>query len=79
MQWGVPVITTSIGAEGIPRAQTCMEIHDDAQSFANAIVQLYNDPKASEALRISARGILEQHFSEQAVMEVIKHDFTPLS
>lgn len=38
---GMPVVTTSIGAEGIEGIENIAKIHDDEEDFANAILDLY--------------------------------------
>ena len=40
---GAPIVTTSTGAEGIPFADTVLEIEDQAESFARKTVELYQD------------------------------------
>ena len=38
---GVPVVTTDIGAEGIPESQNCLIIENEADSFAQKIINIY--------------------------------------
>ncbi|MBT7371267.1 MAG: glycosyltransferase, partial [Gammaproteobacteria bacterium] len=43
MDRGVPVVTTRIGAEGIPRSEDVLMIADDAERMASLIASCYND------------------------------------
>lgn len=43
LYYGMPVVTTPIGAEGLPDAGRYMEVHEDAGSFASAVCELYRD------------------------------------
>lgn len=43
MAAGIPIVTTDIGAEGIFREPQEMMLANDAQSFATAMTELYND------------------------------------
>ena len=47
---GAPIVTTSIGAEGIPDAGSVMQIADTPDAFAGAVTELYQDPQACLAL-----------------------------
>ena len=40
---GAPIVTTSIGAEGIPDVEKTLEIADGAEEFAEKTVKLYGD------------------------------------
>jgi len=62
----MPLVTTSIGAEGMPGLERFMRTADDAAAFAEAVVNLYQD---EAALRESSRESIaycKLHFSEQA-------------
>lgn len=58
---GVPIISTSIGAEGIglENGKDCF-IADDRESFINAILTLTNDNNLCDNFRTNARGKLEK-------------------
>ncbi len=77
MKYGIPVVTTETGAEGIPNAASCLDIQDDAEDFAMSVVDLYKNENKCRELITSAQKIIEEYFSEDAVMKVIKRDFTP--
>ncbi|MSP09719.1 MAG: glycosyltransferase [Flavobacteriaceae bacterium] len=62
MALGVPVVSTSIGAQGLSVDKgTQMIIADDPADFANGIVQLLLNPAASQAMTQRARAYMEEH------------------
>jgi glycosyltransferase involved in cell wall biosynthesis len=64
MAMGVPVISTTIGAEGLPvRHGEEIEIADDAESFAKGTLKLLADAGAAARMASNARELMEQRFS----------------
>ena len=63
MAAGLPVITTSVGAEGmgIVNKKHCL-IEDDPQKFAQAILKLYEDEKLWNNLRENGLLFAERNF-----------------
>jgi len=62
MALGVPVVSTSIGAQGLTvESGTQMIIADDPAGFADGIMQLLLNPAASQAMTQQARAYVEQH------------------
>jgi len=60
IQYGVPLVTTTVGAEGIPDAQDIMAIGRDEADIADSAVRAMQ----SQSSRGDAHGPwLEQHFS----------------
>ena len=41
---GVPLVTTPVGAQGLPGLSQVVAVHDDAASFADAVAALLRDP-----------------------------------
>ncbi|NBI70676.1 glycosyltransferase [Clostridiaceae bacterium] len=72
---GAPVVTTSVGSEGIPDVEQALVIEDTAEAFADAVVSLYGDRKRLEALSDAARDYIRRHFSTEAAWSVIRDDF----
>lgn len=63
LAYGKPIVTTSIGAEGIPYTPGKeLLVADDAQSFAAAILELVNDAPRKAALTKEARHLAEACF-----------------
>ena len=62
MALGVPVVSTSIGAQGLTvESGTQMLIADDPEGFADGIIQLLLNPAASQEITQQARAYVEQH------------------
>ena len=70
----VPVVTTPIGAEGIPNDERLMTIAEDAASFADAVISLYNDRLRLEKITAQSDGYIRRYFSPQAALEVLRLD-----
>ena len=75
LYYGAPVLTTPIGAEGIPDAAQVMEIREDAADFAAATLQLYRDRDALTAMAERAARYIRAHNSMDAVWAELKDDF----
>lgn len=58
---GAPVVSTSIGAEGIESIAGCAILADDAGSFANAVVEVLHDEAIANRIRENARALVQQY------------------
>lgn len=66
---GLPVISTSMGADGIACEHgEHLIISDDANDFANQALSLIDDPKRAESLGLAAHGLIHKQFSWQGVL-----------
>ena len=60
---GVPVVATTIGAEGITyRAGENILIADTPQEFAECVLAILRDPALAEQLSLAGRAAVEQHY-----------------
>ena len=75
MQKGIPVVTTSIGAEGIPNAGTNLMVEDASVDLANCIVESYSDVEMLKRHSIAGLETIAKYFSTDAVLKVIAEDF----
>ncbi|MCI8510785.1 MAG: glycosyltransferase [Lachnospiraceae bacterium] len=73
---GAPVVTTAIGAEGIPGAEAVMRIADTPEAFAESVIGLYEDPGACKAFCEATQRYIRDYFSVDAAWSVIEEDFT---
>lgn len=65
---GLPVVTTSIGCEGIDAVnERDLLIADDPPAFADAVIRLLNDTKLRSMLGESGRRLVEQKYSWEAI------------
>lgn len=72
---GAPVITTSIGAEGIPDAGQVMIVRDKPEEFAREVISLYSDNEGCRRLAESTQSYIRRYFSVDAAWNVIEEDF----
>ncbi len=64
MALGVPVISTAVGAEGLPVVHEAdILLADEADDFAHAILRLAEDPGLAASLSKQARMNVETHYS----------------
>lgn len=66
---GMPVLTTPVGAEGIPEAETCLRVVP-AEDFAASLVALVDSPGQLLALADAGPGVIERHYSPAALHRV---------
>jgi glycosyltransferase involved in cell wall biosynthesis len=70
---GRPVITTSLGAEGLgARSGRELLIADGAAEFAAAVAQVLSDPALATRLGRAGRAFVEQHFDWDSIAQA--HD-----
>ncbi|SEH07158.1 glycosyltransferase [Candidatus Venteria ishoeyi] len=74
MSLGLPVVTTSIGAEGmgLTDGENAL-IADDTASFAEAVCQAYEDAQQWQALADKGQAYIEQHYGETAVKQQLEN------
>jgi GT2 family glycosyltransferase/glycosyltransferase involved in cell wall biosynthesis len=75
MAAGLPVVTTSIGAEGIGNGNGQLAIADDPVDFASAVVDLYSSETAWERASISGRRYIQTNFSRTVATRQIRSAF----
>ena len=68
LAYGKAIITTSIGAEGIPYSSgKDLLIADSSQEFTKAIIALLNNPSQKQNLQFSARKLAENTFDYKVI------------
>jgi len=66
--WGIPIVTTSLGAEGIAvRPGENILLADDPAQFAAAVLSLLHDPVLNQRLRSQGRAWVEAYYSAQTI------------
>ncbi len=68
----VPVITTSIGAEGLNADKDFLTVFDDADDLANAVLEMYADNKKLQKISDSSWDYIINNFSEKAALQKFK-------
>lgn len=72
---GSPIVTTSIGAEGIPDAENVMAVTDDPQGFAQEVVSMYQDTKRCKEICEETQNYIRRYHSIDAAWSVVGEDF----
>ena len=72
---GAPVVTTSIGAEGIPEAEEVMTVRDEPESFAREVTDLYHDPDRCREMCQNTQTYIRNYHSIDAAWSVVGEDF----
>ncbi len=71
-QWGIPIVSTTIGAEGIlRRSQENILIADEPHEFADAVIRLLTEPDLAKRLRKNGRSWVEQHYDWRKIYQTM--------
>lgn len=64
---GVPVVSTTIGAEGIDgRDGVHFRIADTPAAFARAVLEILGNPQMAQSLRLAGRDLVQERYSWQS-------------
>ena len=72
---GAPIVTTSVGSEGIPGVEDVLLVEDQPEAFADTVVKTYSDTEKLRELAEKTQSYIRDHFSIDAAWEVIREDF----
>lgn len=72
LYYQIPLVTTDIGAEGMPEADSVMVIQNEADSIADAVVELYEDFTKLDEMSAKTKEYIEKYFSEKAAAAIVK-------
>ena len=75
LYYGDPVITTSVGAEGIDNSYNQMLVADEPSEFIKKCVALYTDKEALKNMHQEAIEYVKNKHSIDAVWKIIREDF----
>lgn len=75
MKFGSPVLTTSVGAEGILDVQQAFAVEDGAAQFAARLVELYQNGEQLRKMSAAACDYVRTHYSSETAMKQIREDF----
>ena len=71
----VPIVSTSIGLEGIEDINLIAEPHNDAKSFADEVIKILSDNKYSNEISTKYSEYMKSHFSQEQMMNVFLKEF----
>ena len=72
---GMPMVSTSVGTEGIEGAEKILYVSDDEEGFAKNVIKLYNNNEELKKMSINSRKYIDNNFSTEAAWKVIEKDF----
>ena len=72
---GAPIVTTSVGAEGIEGVENIAVVKDEVNELVDAICNIYNDEKVLRNMSSQDLKYVKAHFSVEAVWDIVKNDF----
>ena len=75
MYYGTPMVTTSVGAEGISGAKEIIAVADDAHMFAQKVVSLYTSSRELEETSKAYQNYICENNSVDAVWSIVRDDF----
>ena len=75
MHYGLPVATTSCGAEGIIGAESVLIIGNTAEEIAHQIISVYNNEKELQRMSEGGKQYVLSHYSEKEAINVMKNVF----
>jgi glycosyltransferase involved in cell wall biosynthesis len=79
MAYGLPVVTTIIGAEGIGLVQNeTALIADQPEKFADSVLRLYTDEQLWDNISLNSIAHIERNYSREAVGRTISDIFNAL-
>ena len=70
----IPIITTSIGGEGLDNSLGAFIIEDDAEKMSEIIIKLYEDYSKLRQMSDSGKKFIDTYFSINKAKEVITKD-----
>jgi glycosyltransferase involved in cell wall biosynthesis len=74
MRYGVPTVTTPIGAEGIGDGELALFVADEASAFAEQVINAYTDvEKWNAAAKRQAQAVI-RHFSKETARDILLQD-----
>jgi glycosyltransferase involved in cell wall biosynthesis len=74
MRFGVPIVTTPFGVQGMTELEANVPVHSDPMQFAEAVLSLLRDDVAWRRQRRIQCEYVRQHFSLEALSEVLLTD-----
>ena len=76
LHYGMPIVTTSVGAEGITGVEQVVAVADEEQKMIDIICELYTNGDKLKEMSEESCLFIQKHFSIDSVWNVIKDDFS---
>ena len=72
MNWGIPVVTTSVGAQGLEEEREAMRPVDEPEQFGREIINLLENDDIWHMRSMAGIEVVERRFSKDAMWKVLK-------
>ena len=76
MYFGLPIVTTDIGAEGIPGVADCMDVVNEADAYAERVLALMADDSLWQQRARLEMEYIKEHFTTDRAKEILLQDFS---
>jgi len=77
MRFGVPIVTTPIGMQGMSEIESELPVHMDPVAFAGAVLTLLVDDESWRRQRRIQSEYVRRHFSSDALRDFLAADIAP--
>jgi glycosyltransferase involved in cell wall biosynthesis len=78
MRYGAPVVTTSVGTQGLAAAEPFVDVRNDASGFADAVIEILKVPSSRIEKVLGGLSYLERDLSEAAALRALSEDMPEL-
>lgn len=75
MMRGIPVITTSIGIEGIEGAEKIVKVSDEREKLAEYVINLYENEVELADMSVREHQYVKDNYSVQEAVNILRKDF----
>jgi GT2 family glycosyltransferase/glycosyltransferase involved in cell wall biosynthesis/SAM-dependent methyltransferase len=72
MRFGLPLVTTTVGLQGLAKAQSVVASHDAPEAFARAVIDLLNDDGLWSNASLAQIQFAREHFSVEAMRRALR-------
>ena len=76
LAYGVPAVTTKIGAEGLPNVEKCLDIAEEPKDYAARVSRYLNDDAYWMEQSDKCRRYVKDHFSVDQAREILLQDMS---
>lgn len=75
---GTPIVTTSVGMQGLQAAQSFAAVSDKPRGFAKHITHIYGDPAKLHKMAAAGIAFMQQEFSNEMMLLRLRRDIPDL-
>lgn len=74
LHYGVPLVTTSVGVQGLQKLEDFLPVHDQAETLAKAIVEIMTNEEFAAKIALRGKDFTNRYFSRSALQSVFSLD-----